>query len=81
MEKEQNSGNSLNIQRINKEFNFNAFILKQKFAQFFLPMVFHRIIKNASMSAKIENLFRKLKFTDFLGSPVISRFDKKSLTN
>lgn len=39
--------------------------------QFFFPMVVHRALKNASLSAKLERLAAAARFTSFAGSPAV----------
>jgi 2-polyprenyl-3-methyl-5-hydroxy-6-metoxy-1,4-benzoquinol methylase len=55
-------------------FNANDFILETEFAEFFLPMVFHRKLNSLRISSSIEVIFRVLGLTRLFGSPKILKF-------
>lgn len=44
-------------------------------AQFFLPMVLHRVLRRRGLSAAMETLCRSVGLTWLAGSPVIARFE------
>ena len=52
-------------------FKQNGFVQTSRYAEFFLPMVLHRILKMPFLSSFIEGVFRGVGFTSLLGSPVI----------
>ncbi|NLT66229.1 MAG: class I SAM-dependent methyltransferase [Acidobacteria bacterium] len=62
---------------ITRVFRENGFVRAARRAEFFLPMVLHRIIRNRIISAKTERVFRALGFTEHFGSPVIVKFTAK----
>ncbi|MGI5868101.1 MAG: class I SAM-dependent methyltransferase [Kiritimatiellia bacterium] len=49
-----------------------------RFAQFFLPMVVHRVLKCRALSAAMEGLCRALGLTRLWGTPVIVRMARAS---
>lgn len=55
---------------------FTSIGLKQgdRYAQFFWPMVLHRMLKSSKISSVLENSIRLFGLTHFFGSPVISKF-------
>jgi ubiquinone/menaquinone biosynthesis C-methylase UbiE len=48
-----------------------GFARADHFAEFFLPMVVHRVLRRPVLSSGAESLFRRLGITSWLGSPVI----------
>lgn len=56
---------------VRNEFARHGFTLKRRRAQFFLPMVLHRMMKSRAPSAGLEAVFRAIGLTALLGSPVI----------
>ena len=48
-----------------------GFVRKNKFPEFFLPMVFHRKLNSLGISKSLEATFRFLGMTSFFGSPII----------
>ncbi len=48
-----------------------GFFRKDKFPEFFLPMVFHRKLNSLGISKSLEATFRFLGMTSFFGSPII----------
>ena len=52
-------------------------VLKKRFAQYALPMSFHRSLAHAEISKTVENFFRALGLTKYFGSPVIACFVKR----
>jgi ubiquinone/menaquinone biosynthesis C-methylase UbiE len=57
-------------------FQARGFFRTERFAQFFLPMVLHRNLKHAGISRLVEDLFRRLRITGWLGSPVILKLER-----
>ncbi|MBI1882811.1 MAG: class I SAM-dependent methyltransferase [Chlamydiae bacterium] len=51
-----------------------------RFAEFFLPMVFHRIVKCLPLSKFLEGLCRLLGLTALWGSPVILKLERVKVT-
>jgi SAM-dependent methyltransferase len=49
---------------------------KERFAQYFLPMVLHRKLDSVNTSIRLESGFRRLGLTGKFGSPVISLFTR-----
>ncbi len=45
-----------------------------RFPEFFFPMVLHRMLGSARLSASLEGLCRKTGLTEWFGSPVIEKF-------
>jgi 2-polyprenyl-3-methyl-5-hydroxy-6-metoxy-1,4-benzoquinol methylase len=62
---------------LNEAFAKEGFVLKQRKAQFFLPMVLHRALKSRNLSAAFEGAFRATGLTAAWGSPVIAEFVRK----
>jgi len=54
-----------------REFERNGFVADRREAQFFLPMVLHRMLKCPRVSAALEGMCRKGGLTRRWGSPVI----------
>jgi ubiquinone/menaquinone biosynthesis C-methylase UbiE len=52
-------------------FHSLGFKWADRYAQFFLPMVLHRVLKLPALSVAMESAFRLLGATQLLGSPVI----------
>ena len=48
-----------------------GFVRKNKFPEFFLPMVFHRKLNSLGISKSLEAIFRFLGMTSLFGSPII----------
>lgn len=65
-------------EQILSEFARNGFIQDKRRPEFFLPMVFHRMIKCRPLSAAIEAVCRAAGLTAAWGSPVILRAIRKS---
>lgn len=63
-----------------EKFQKNNFIKPVFKPEFFLPMVFYRIIKFVPLSKFIENVFQVLGFTSLFGSPVILKVESKDIT-
>jgi 2-polyprenyl-3-methyl-5-hydroxy-6-metoxy-1,4-benzoquinol methylase len=49
----------------------------ERYAQFFWPMVLHRMIKNPGLSAGLEGVVRPFGLTALLGSPVILKLSRQ----
>jgi len=54
-----------------------AFARVDRYPEFFLPMVIHRLVQQPALSAAAEALFRYLRITSLLGSPVIVKFRRE----
>lgn len=52
-----------------------------RYAQFFLPMVVHRMLKRPQLSARLESSARLLGLSHLLGSPVITKLIKQEAAN
>jgi len=53
------------------EFSRNGFVLQERYAQFFFPMVLHRKFGHSRVSTALENAAQWLGLSDQWGSPVI----------
>ena len=60
------------------EFEKQGFILQRSKAQFFLPMVLHRTLRNRMLSALLEGCCRAVGLTRLGGSPVIIRMERRA---
>ena len=49
-----------------------------RFPEFFLPMVLHRILRRPALSSGVESLFRRFGITSWLGSPVILKLAREN---
>lgn len=56
-----------------------GFIRAERHPEFFLPMVFHRMLNSPNLSAALERACRLSGATGLLGSPVILRLVRKSV--
>jgi len=63
-----------NVIKVFKDFDL---LPEKKFPQFFIPMAFHRLLKNKAISSFMETVFRTLYITYFFGSPIIYKFKKR----
>jgi SAM-dependent methyltransferase len=54
-----------------REFKSSEFIYAERFPEFFLPMVFHRLLKMPKLSSVMEKMVRLFGLTSAFGSPVI----------
>jgi 2-polyprenyl-3-methyl-5-hydroxy-6-metoxy-1,4-benzoquinol methylase len=54
-----------------------GFARVDRYPEFFLPMVIHRLVQQPALSTTAEALFRVLGITSMLGSPVIVKFRRK----
>lgn len=61
---------------LTREYLKHGFRRTRRHAQFFVPMVVHRMLKSPGASAALEFAPRWTGLTAFLGSPVIGRFDR-----
>jgi ubiquinone/menaquinone biosynthesis C-methylase UbiE len=61
---------------ITRVFKDHGFVRIDRFAEFFMPMVFHRMLNFPKMSILIENFYRKTGLTEKFGSPVILKFKR-----
>jgi 2-polyprenyl-3-methyl-5-hydroxy-6-metoxy-1,4-benzoquinol methylase len=59
------------------EFEKNGFKSPVFKAEFFLPMVIHRALKNVRLLGMLENFFYFIGLTKYFGSPVILRVERK----
>ena len=62
---------------LTEEFEKNGFRRAATRAQFFWPMALHRAIKSVRFSTFLESSARAVGLTKILGSPVITRMEKK----
>ena len=60
-----------------EEFLLHGFKQGQRFAQYVIPMSFHRFLGNAAVSKVLESVARKIGLSDVMGSPIISCFVPK----
>ncbi len=60
-----------------EEFRKNEFINPKFKAEFFLPMVIHRALKNVKLMSSLEKVFYFLGLTKYFGSPIILRVEAK----
>ena len=60
-----------------KVFNSKNFVRGSRFAEFFLPMVFHRKMNSQKISASVEAVFRSMGLTNLFGSPIILKADRQ----
>ena len=76
---EGNTRTYMNFSRkeIIKEFQKNNFVNPVIKAEFFLPMVIHRAVKNVTLLKNIERMFSLIGLTKLFGSPVILRVIRK----
>jgi len=63
---------------IKKVFFESGFVTESRYAEFFFPMVLHRIMRAPGLSNVLETCCRTLKLTSLLGSPVILKMTRKS---
>lgn len=52
-------------------FKLHNFVCSARYAEFFMPMVLHRVLKSVPLSSSIEKACRISGLTSLLGSPVI----------
>lgn len=71
VEKNTRTYRSFADREIVREFNKNDFILAQRYAQFFWPMVMHRVVGQPRLSAALERAAKISGVTGLVGSPVI----------
>jgi ubiquinone/menaquinone biosynthesis C-methylase UbiE len=60
-------------------FRNHRFVSRNRFAEFFLPMVFHRKLNQPGLSIWLEKGFRKIGLTPRVGSPVILKLVRSGL--
>lgn len=65
------------VRELNHAFGSQGFEPDKSMAQFFLPMVMHRRMKNRQLSTLLEKCFSALGLTTVLGSPIIASFKRK----
>lgn len=73
---EGNSTRPFNVfdeKKVLESFRDAGFSPTSRYAQYFFPMVFHRVLNSSAISKKIEKICRSLALTDHFGSPVILR--------
>jgi 2-polyprenyl-3-methyl-5-hydroxy-6-metoxy-1,4-benzoquinol methylase len=56
-----------------------GFARADRYAEFFLPMVLHRVLKLPALSSAMERIFRLLGATDCFGSPVVLKVARKTV--
>ncbi len=57
--------------QLSAEFRRQGFVPDERYPQFFIPMVLHRVIDKPSVSSAMERVCRAAGLTGLLGSPVI----------
>ncbi len=62
-----------------REFERRGFRKRARKAQFFLPMVLHRMLKSRGLSAALEGACRMLGLTALAGSPIILWMERNDL--
>ena len=60
-----------------EEFKKNGFTNPKFKAEFFLPMVVHRALKNVKLMSSLEKVFSFLGLTKYFGSPIILMVEAK----
>jgi 2-polyprenyl-3-methyl-5-hydroxy-6-metoxy-1,4-benzoquinol methylase len=60
-----------------KEFSKSHFQRVDRYAEFFFPMVFHRVLKSPKISNILENMARTVQMTSLFGSPVILKMRRR----
>jgi ubiquinone/menaquinone biosynthesis C-methylase UbiE len=65
---------------ISAEFEKRGYSLYSYKAEFFFPMVIHRVLQSPALSSVIEYIPRILGLTDFFGSPALACFKKNIAT-
>lgn len=65
---------SFSTTELDLEFGKSGFVRSGSIGQFVLPMVFHRVLKHASVSGFLERLLRSLGLSKFFGTPVLVRY-------
>jgi ubiquinone/menaquinone biosynthesis C-methylase UbiE len=61
-----------------KVFKSSGFIPDERYAEFLLPMVLHRILKSPRLSSMMEKICRLSGLTHLLGSPVIIKLIREA---
>ncbi|MDH3327864.1 MAG: class I SAM-dependent methyltransferase [Desulfobulbaceae bacterium] len=77
---EGNSTRPFNVfdeKKVLESFRDAGFSPTSRYAQYFFPMVFHRVLNSSKISKGIEKICRSLTLTDHYGSPVILRAEPK----
>lgn len=59
---------------VTEQFNKHGYHFTDAYAEFFLPMVLHRKLKQPIISSTMENVCRMLGLTSLFGSPVIVKY-------
>lgn len=60
-------------------FKLYNFSYVEQYAEFFLPMVLHRVLKSPSFSSFTEKVFRNFGLTRIFGSPVVLKLIREDL--
>jgi 2-polyprenyl-3-methyl-5-hydroxy-6-metoxy-1,4-benzoquinol methylase len=71
--------NSFSESQLLDHFESNGFKRVDRYAQFFLPMVLHRMLKSGTISSGLERAFRLTGATPLFGSPVILKLLRKTV--
>ena len=58
-------------------FESHGFSVKERYPEFFMPMVLHRSLKSPVLSRQLEKGLRRIGLTDLWGSPVIVKLVRK----
>lgn len=69
-----------NESEVIREFRRHGFVLADRYAQFFWPMVLHRALKNRSLSRLLESVPRLIGLSRLFGSPVLGVFVRERST-
>jgi ubiquinone/menaquinone biosynthesis C-methylase UbiE len=64
-----------------KVMKHNGFVRSERFAEFFLPMVLHRVMGSKKVSMFLERIFRSTGLTEKFGSPVILKLVRDNIMN
>jgi 2-polyprenyl-3-methyl-5-hydroxy-6-metoxy-1,4-benzoquinol methylase len=72
--------NAFSESQLLEHFESNGFKRGDRYAQFFLPMVLHRMFKSRTISSGLETAFRLTGATPLFGSPVILKLLRKAVT-
>ena len=76
VEKNTRNWTSFHHQEIMPPFEAASFKFGEQKREFYLPMVFHRIMKCRSCSIMFEKFFRVIGLTQLGGSPIIVKVDR-----
>ena len=72
--------NAFSESQLLEHFESHGFKRADRYAQFLLPMVLHRVLKSGTISSGLERAFRLTGATPLFGSPVILKLLRKAVT-